>query len=93
MKFRFSEVYSDEEMAIIEAHGFRIMSEISLSKIAFTAEEAPRRMLAYGGCYFGEIPDDEEENGFVWAMLSKNRKGAYYFGSYSGNLMDIVEGL
>lgn len=92
MKFRFSEVYSNEELAVIEAYHFRIMSEICLSKIAFLAKEAPRRMLAYGGCYFGEIPDDEK-NGFVWAKLSKNQKGAYHFTSCYGGLQDIVEGL
>lgn len=90
MKFQFSTIYTEEELAAIESKGCEIVSEIKLSKVAF--EEAPRRMIKYGGAYIIEIFDKEEDR-FYWAVLGKDRKGAYTFTSLYEDIQTMVEGI
>lgn len=90
MKFQFCTIYTKEELIMIEENGCEIVSEIKLSKLAF--EESPRRMIKYGGAFIAEI-FDKEDNRFYWAVLGKDRKGAYTFTSLYEDIQTMVEGI
>ena len=87
MKFLLNTEYMTEELAFIEENHCEILSEIELSKTAFT--ETPRRMIRYCGTYIAEIEDHGE---LCWAVLGK-WKGKYHFSLYFPDLESMKEGL
>lgn len=87
MVIKLSMDYSDEEWAFIYEHGCEILSEIKLPNWFNCA--VPLRMFVYGGCYVGEI---EDEDGLVWAVLSKFR-GRFQWGGLYEDLKALEDGL
>lgn len=75
MKFKFATDYSFDEMVFIKKYNCEILSEIKLSKTAFT--EKTLRMIKYCGMYVAEIYD--EEDGISCVVLRKSGKGEYIF--------------
>lgn len=88
MKFIFDTKYSETELAFLTYHNCEILSDIKLSKVDLSKDEIPRRVFKYGSQSFGEIYDDEN-NKFVWAVLSR-WKGVYCFSTYYEDL-DVLE--
>lgn len=91
MKFILDTEYSEEELEFVNRHNCEILSEIKLSKINFSENEAPHRMLKYYGTYVAEICDDESD-ALIWAVLAK-KKGVYHFSSCFEDLEVIEQGL
>lgn len=87
MVIKLSTDYSDEEWAFIYEHGCEVLSEIKLPNWFNCA--APLRMFVYGGCYVGEIDDEDK---LVWAVLSKFR-GRFQWGELYGDLKALEDGL
>ena len=90
MKFHFDTNYTDEEMAFIKKNNCEILSEIKLSKVAFT--ENPRRMINYSGTYVAEVCE-EDTGELCWAVLTRNRKGFHDFAMYSPTLQIMANSL
>lgn len=88
MKFILNTDYSEEELKWLEENNCKILSEIKLSRTNFKENEIPRRMFKYGGAYIGEVLDNED-NEFMWAVLSK-WKGVYNF-TYCYESLDTLE--
>ena len=84
MTIRLSTEYSENELAFLKKHNCGILSEIKLPKSC----EAPARMFTYCGAYIGEIEDEE---GTVWAVLSKFG-GKYHWGECYGDLKALEDG-
>lgn len=68
MVVELSTEYSEKELIFLKEHNCKILSEIKLPNYFNCA--VPRRMFVYGSSYIGEI---EDEDGLVWALLSKFR--------------------
>ncbi len=85
MVIRLSTDYSDEERVFLTGHGCEVLSEIKLPNYFNCA--VPRRMFVYGGSYIGEI---EEEDGLVWAVLSKFR-GRFQWGECYADLKTLED--
>lgn len=88
MKFVFDTTYTDEEKDFINRYGCEILSEITLSRVAF--REKPLRMISYCGTYIAQIC---EEDALWWAVLGKSRKGGYVFTELYETLQTMAEGL
>ena len=86
MKIELSTEYSGKELAFINEHGCKILSEIKLpNNFNF---EIPKRIFVYGGSYIGEIEDGDE---LVWSVLSKF-KGKYHWGECYEDLNALEDG-
>lgn len=86
MMIRLNTQYTPEETAFLRKHNCEILSEIKLPN-RFD-REIPKRMFVYGGAYIGEI---EDEDGTVWAVLSKFR-GKYLWSECYSDLKALEEG-
>lgn len=75
--------YSEQEQAFLKKHNCKILSEIKLPN----SLTLPTRMFSYGNTYIGEIKEDD---GLVWAVLSKF-KGRYHWSECYSDL-DALEG-
>lgn len=87
MVVKLNTAYTAEETAFLQAHGCEVLSEIKLPN--YFNCEVPKRMFVYGGSYVGEI---EDEDGLVWAVLSKFR-GQFQWGGCYGDLKALEDGL
>ncbi len=90
MTFRFDTHYNEEELKFIQERECRILSDITLTRIAFTAK--PRRMLDYGGTYLAEIYDEESDD-LRWAVLTTNRRGFHDFALLNPTLQGLADSL
>lgn len=86
MKIKLNTEYTPEETAFLHKHNCKILSEIKLPN--YFDSEIPKRMFVYGGAYIGEI---EDEDGAVWAVLSKF-KGKVLWGECYSDLKALEEG-
>lgn len=87
MVIKLSTDYSDEEWAFIYEHGCEVLSEIKLPNWFNCA--APLRMFVYYDSYVGEI---EDEDGLMWAVLSKFH-GQFLWDELYGDLKALEDGL
>ena len=78
--------YSEKELAFLKEHNCEILLEIKLpGNFNF---EIPKRMFVYYGSRIGEI---EDEDGLVWAVLSKF-KGKYNWSECYEDLKALEDG-
>lgn len=91
MKYALETTFNEEELIFIEENKCEILSEIKLSKTKFKENQTPRRIIKYGGMYIAEIIDDED-NQFMWAVLSKY-KGFWHYSYCYETLEDMRDGI
>ncbi|MGN0649446.1 MAG: hypothetical protein ACI4KM_03340 [Oscillospiraceae bacterium] len=91
MKYKLETTFNKEELFFIDEYKCEILSEIKLSKTKFKENEIPRRIIKYCGTYIAEIFDDED-NQFMWAILSKY-KGIWSYSYCFETLEDMRDSI